>query len=86
MYQTSFDKQYGRWIKELLLISISGTTETASNFSQWYIGVTDPDKKELNIGMYEVHKYNVSTTIWRNLLDSLTINPKDPISPHKSAI
>ena len=90
MYKTYFDKHYGRWIKELLLISISGTPETASNFSRWYIGVTEPDKTELNIVMCEVHKYNVSTKIWRIVLDSLTINFRDfdrvPIVSQKSAM
>ena len=40
--------------------------------------------------MCEVHKFNVSTTIWRKYLDSLTKKPKgfdrDPIVSHKSAM
>ena len=88
LYKTFFDKHYGKCIKELLTISISGTPATASNFSRWYLGVTETDEIELNIGMCEVQKFNVSTTRWRNFCDSLTINPKhfdrDPKVSHKS--
>ena len=76
VYKTFFDKPYYLWIKNLPPLSIAGTPATASTFVPWYPGVTDPDKIELNIGMCEVHKCNVSTTRWRNVLDSLTINPK----------
>ena len=86
----SLIKHYGRWIKDLLPLSTPGTPTTASTFSQWYLGVTEPDKIELNIGMCEVHKCNVSTTRWRGFLDLLTINLKyfygDPIFSHKSAM
>ena len=68
VYKTLFDKPYRRWIKELLQLSISGTPENASTFARWYLGVTDIKKIELKIGMCEVHKINVSTTIWRNVL------------------
>ena len=43
MYNTLFDKNYEWWLKELLPISIEGTPDKASLFSQWYIGVTAPD-------------------------------------------
>ena len=90
MYKTFFDKHFGRWIKYLLPLSITDTQVTASNFALWYLGVTETDDTELNIGMCEVHKCNVSTTRQRNYLDSLTIYPKyfdgDPIVSHKSAM
>ena len=90
LYKTFFDKHYVRWMEDLLPLSISGTLENASTFSWWYLGVTDPDKTEINIGEFEVHNYNVSTTIWRNYLDSLTINTKDfdgdTIVSHKSTM
>ena len=42
------------------------------------------------IGKCKVNEYNVSTTIWRNYLHSLTINPKDfdgdTIVYHKSTM
>ena len=44
VYNNFFDKYYGLCIKELLLLSISGTPLTASTFSRWYLGVPDPDK------------------------------------------
>ena len=88
VYKNFFDKQYERCIKELLPLSMSCKPATASTFAQWYLGATEPNEKELNIGMCEVHKFNVSTTRWRDFLDSLTINPKDfdgdPIVYHKS--
>ena len=63
---------------------------TASNFALWYLGVTETDDTELNIGMREVHKCNVSTTRRKHYLDSLTIYPKyfdgDPIVSHKPAM
>ena len=65
VYKTFFDKIYGWCIKDLLPISIAGTQATASTFARWYIGVTDPDETELKTGKCEVHKFNVSTTRWR---------------------
>ena len=44
VYKTFFDKHYDQCIKDLLPLSISVTPETASNFSQWYLGVTDTNK------------------------------------------
>ena len=77
MCKTLFDIHFGPCIEELITLSITGTPETASTFAWWHLGVPEPDEKEINIGMYEVHKWNVSTTRWRNFLDSLIINPKD---------
>ena len=65
IYNTLFDKQYGIWIKDILLLSIAVTPETSSTFARWYIGVTEPDEIELKISGCEVHKCNVSTTRWR---------------------
>ena len=56
VYKTFFDKYYGKFIKDLLPLWISGTSATASTSARWYLGVTDPDKTELNIVMCEVHK------------------------------
>ena len=75
VYKTFFGNHYGRWIKELLPLPISCTSATASTFVQWYIGVTDTDETELNIGMCEVHKCNVNTMIWSFLLNNQ--NPWD---------
>ena len=66
VYMNLFGNHYGQCIKDLLTLSITGTPVTASNFNQYYIGVTDPDKTKLNIGMCEVHKCNLSKTRWRN--------------------
>ena len=83
MYKTLFDKHYSFWMKDILMLSIEGTLYNAYTFFWYYLGVAEPDETELNVGGYEVHNYNASTTIWRNYLDSLTINPKyfygDPI-------
>ena len=88
VYKNLCAKHYGQYIKEILPISITSTPDTASTFSRWYSGVTEPYETELNIGMCEDHKYNSSTTIWKNILDSLTISTKyfdgDPIIYHKS--
>ena len=54
-----------QWIKGILPLKITITPETASSFAQWYLGVTDPDETELKTGKCEVHKFNVSTTRWR---------------------
>ena len=74
-------------MKDILPLSIEGTPENASTFTRWYLYINDPDEIELNIGECEVHDWNVSTTIRRNYLDSLTINSKDfdgdPIISHK---
>ena len=87
MYKTFFDKHYKQRIKDILPLSIAGTPDTSSTFAWWYLGVTETDKTESNIVMYEVHKCDVSTTIWRYFLDFLTINPKgfdgDPIVSQK---
>ena len=88
VYKTLFDKHYARWLKELLQISIEGKPNNVSTFFQWYLCVTEPYKTDLNIGECDVHDCNVSTKIWRNHMDSLTINLKDfdgdPIIYHKS--
>ena len=42
VYKTFFDNHYGRWIKELLSLSIECTQVNASTFAQWYLGVTEP--------------------------------------------
>ena len=87
VYTTFFDKLCSRWLKDLLQLSIKGAPENSSTLFQWYLGVNEPDKTELNIGEYEVHECNVSTEIWRNYLDSITMNPKyfdgDTIFYHK---
>ena len=74
-------------MKEILLFSIEGKSENASSFSRWYLGVTDTDEIELNIGECGVHECNASTTIRRNYLDSQTTNTKnfdrDPKISHK---
>ena len=44
VYKTFFDKNYERWLKDLLLLSIEGRPYSASTFDRWYLGVTDPDK------------------------------------------
>ena len=77
MYENFVDNNYELWCKKILAISIEGTPANASTFSWWYLGVTNPDKTELNIGEYELHEWNVSTTRWRNYLDSLIINQMD---------
>ena len=69
VYNIFFDKHYEWWINDILLLSISGTPLTASTFAWWYLGITEPDETELNIGMCEVHKCNVGTTRRRNFLD-----------------
>ena len=66
VYKTFFDRKYKRWIQELLPLSIAGTPATASIFARSYPSFTDPEKIELNIGMCEVNKCNVSTTRWRD--------------------
>ena len=87
LHKTFFDNHYGKWIRELLPLSIKVTQVTASTFARWYLGVTEPDKEKRNIRKCEVHKYNVSTTRWMIFLDSLTINTKyfygDQIVSHK---
>ena len=87
VYKIFFDNHYTCWLKELLLFSVEVTPDNASSFAWWYLGVTDTDEKELKFGYCEVHKCNVSTTRWRNYLDSLTINPNyfegDPIVSYK---
>ena len=87
VYKTFFYNHYGWYIKELPQLSIEVTPATASTFAWWYLGVIHPDKTELNIGMFELHKYNLKTTIEKIVLDSLTINHKyfygDPIVYHK---
>ena len=74
-------------MKDILPISIEVTTENDSTLSLWYLGVNDTYKTELNIGGCGVHGYNDSTKIWRNYLDSFTINSMDfdsePIISHK---
>ena len=45
MYKTFFYNHYARCLKDILPHSIEGTPENTSTFSQWYLGVTDPDKK-----------------------------------------
>ena len=77
VYKNFFDNHYICWLKGLPPISIIGIPYDASNFFLWYLGVTEPDKTELNMGEFKVYEWNVSTTIWRNYLESLTINPKD---------
>ena len=72
-----FDKHYERCLKELVPIPIAGTPYNAYIFSKWYLVFTDPDETELNTGDCKVHECNVIMKIWKNYLDSLTINSKD---------
>ena len=65
VYKTLVDENYELWIKDILMLSILGTPVTAYSFFLFYLGVTEPDKTELNTGMCEVHEFNVSTTRWR---------------------
>ena len=59
VYKTFSDNHYGWWIKELLPISIVGTSETASTFARCYLGVTDLEETELNIGMCDGFKNTI---------------------------
>ena len=90
MYKTFFDMYYLRWNKDILHLSMEVTPYNASTFTRWWLDFIDTYKTELKIRECEFHKCNVSVTIWRNDLDSLTINPKDfngdPIVSHKSTI
>ena len=74
MYKTLFENNYSCYLKDILPLSIPGTPANASTFSRFYLGVTESYKTELNIKGFEVHECNVSLTIWRNYLDSLTVN------------
>ena len=43
VYKNLFDHHYKHCLKELLLLSIADKSSNASNFSLWYLGITDPD-------------------------------------------
>ena len=63
-------------MEELLLISLQGTPYNLSTFPQCYLGVTETEETGLKIGECEVHECNMSTTIWKNYLNPLTIKTK----------
>ena len=74
-------------MKELLPLSIEVTPYNDFILALCYLCFSETGETELKIGQCEVHEYNLSTKIWRNYLDSLTIDPKyfygDPIVSHK---